>query len=186
MRDDQIIDLFWTRSQQAIQETAAKYGSFLARISWNILYNCQDAEECVNDSYLRAWNAIPPTRPAAFQAWLAAIVRNLSLDRWKQHQADKRGCGMEQLLGELEDCVPSPHGLPEAALEGQALADLLNVFLQQLSPENRRIFLQRYWYGEPIAAIASGFGCGQGKIKSSLFRTRKALRTYLEKEEIDL
>lgn len=186
MEDHQIIELYWARSQQAVQETAGKYGQFLTRISWNVLYSHEDAEECVNDTYLHAWNAIPPTRPAAFQAWLGQIVRNLSLDRWKHRHTDKRGGGMEQLLGELEDCVPSPTGSPERALEDQAFAGLLNEFLHQLPRESRMIFLQRYWYGEPVAGIASALGCGQGKIKSSLFRTRKALRTFLEKEEVFL
>lgn len=186
MQDEQIIELYWTRSQQAIQETADKYGGFLGKISWNILCNREDAEECVNDTYLRAWNAIPPTRPSAFQTWLARIIRNLSLDRWKQRQADKRGGGMELLLGELEDCIPASQGRPDRVLEEQALADLIGAFLRQLSQENRRIFLRRYWYGEPVADIASGLGCGQGKIKSSLYRTRQGLRTYLEKEEIAL
>ncbi len=186
MQDEQIIELYWTRNQQAVQETAAKYGGLLGKISWNILSNHEDAEECVNDTYLRAWNAIPPTRPSAFQAWLSRIIRNLSLDRWKQRQADKRGSGMEVLLGELEDCVPASRGHPESVLEEQALADLLNGFLRQISRENCRIFLQRYWYGEPVAVIAVRLGCRQGKIKSSLYRTRQALRIYLEKEEIEL
>ncbi|MCI8810671.1 MAG: RNA polymerase sigma factor [Oscillibacter sp.] len=186
MEDHQIIELYWSRNQQAIQETAGKYGQLLSRIAWNILYSHEDAEECVNDSYLRAWNAIPPTRPTTLQTWLSRIVRNLSLDRWKQRQADKRGRGMELLLGELEECIPSPSGRPETALEEQAFADLLSTFLRQLSRENRLIFLRRYWYGEPVAMIASSLGCQQGKVKSSLFRTRKALRAYLEKEEINL
>ena len=107
MEDAEIIDLYWQRDQRAIDETHGKYGGFLAGIAWNILRSHSDAEECVNDTYLRTWNAIPPARPSAFRAWLGRIVRNLSLDRWKQSRTAKRGGdGMEVLLGELDDCVP--------------------------------------------------------------------------------
>ena len=184
MEDGQIIDLYWNRDQSAIQETAGKYGGLLERIAWNILRSRDDAEECVNDTYLRAWEAIPPARPSVLRAWLGTITRNLSLDRWQRARADKRG-GAEILLGELTDCVPGGRG-PQQALEDQALAEHLSVFLRGLSRESRVMFLRRYWYGEAVADIAAGLGCGQGKVKSSLFRTRKALRTYLEKEGIAL
>ena len=106
MEDAEIIDLYWQRDQRAIDETHGKYGGFLAGIAWNILRSHSDAEECVNDTYLRTWNAIPPARPSAFRAWLGRIVRNLSLDRWKQSRTAKRGGdGIEVLLGELDDCV---------------------------------------------------------------------------------
>lgn len=185
MEDSQIIDLYWRRDQRAIGETAGKYGPLLERIAGNILGQRQDAEECVNDTYLRAWNAIPPERPAAFRSWLGRITRNLSLDRWKALRAAKRGGGMEVLLGELAECVPASED-PQRALEDQALADLISAFLRELSRENRIIFLGRYWYGEPVAEIAASLGCGQGKVKSALFRTRKALRAYLEKEGVCL
>lgn len=119
MEDTEIIDLYWQRDQRAIDETHGKYGGFLAGIAWNILRSHSDAEECVNDTYLRTWNAIPPARPSAFRAWLGRIVRNLSLDRWKQSRTAKRGGdGMEVLLGELDDCVPEPHGT-EKTMEDQ-------------------------------------------------------------------
>lgn len=186
MEDSQIIDLYWSRDQQAIRETAGKYGGFLERISHNILRSSRDAEECVNDTYLRAWSAIPPTRPVSFRTWLGCIVRNLSLDRWKQRQSEKRGGGLEILLGELEECVPAPGRGPESALEDQELAQALNAFLQALPAEKRLIFLQRYWYGESLSAIAASLGCKESRVKSALFRTRKALRAYLEKEGISL
>lgn len=111
MEDSEIIQLYWDRSEQAIAETSGKYGPFLCRIAWNILRSHDDAEECVNDTYLRTWNAIPPARPGAFRTWLGRITRNLSLDRWNRERAQKRG-GDETalLLGELESCVPSPTG----------------------------------------------------------------------------
>ena len=186
MEDSDIIELYWQRDQSAIAETSEKYGKFLWNIAWNVLRSHGDAEECVNDTYLRTWNAIPPARPSAFRAWLGRITRNLSLDRWKQSRAEKRGGdGMEVLLGELDQCVPASHGV-EQALEDQEIARLISAFLRTLSQEPRIMFLRRYWYGEDLADIARKLGCGQGKVKSSLFRTRKALRAYLEKEGVDL
>ena len=184
MDDSAIIDLYWQRDQSAISETDVKYGGFLRNLSWNILRSHGDAEECVNDTYLKTWNAIPPARPSALQAWLGRIARNLSLDRWKQTRAQKRGGdSMDILLGELDACVPAPRGT-EQALEDREIAALISAFLRSLPAESRIIFLQRYWYGQDLADIAGKLGCGQGKVKSSLFRTRKALRTYLEQEGI--
>lgn len=184
MEDREIIDLYWARDQRAISETSEKYGVFLWNIAWNVLHSHDDAEECVNDTYLRTWNAIPPARPTVFRSWLGRITRNLSLDRWKQARAAKRGGDeMELLLGELDTCVPSPHGT-EKMLEDQEIAALISAFLRNLPSESRIIFLRRYWYGESVADIAKRLGCGQGKVKSSLFRTRNALRAYLEQKEV--
>ena len=185
MEDSAIIDLYWSRDQRAIEETAGKYGPFLESLVWNILRSRGDTEECVNDTYLRAWNAIPPARPAAFRAWLGRIARNLSLDRWKAARAQRRGGGAEVLLGELDDCVPALHGV-EKQLEDQEIAALISAFLRRLPAESRVIFLRRYWYGQDLADIAAERRCGVGKVKSSLFRTRKALRAYLEQEGVIL
>jgi len=121
MDDTQIIDLYWDRDQGAITATAGKYGSFLHALSWNILRSHHDAEECVNDTYFRAWNAIPPERPSALRAWLGRITRNLSLDRWKGGRTQSRGAGMETLLGELDECIPDHRGPEQAAEELRAL-----------------------------------------------------------------
>lgn len=186
MEDSAIIDLYWNRDQQAITETAGKYGSFLHNLAWNILRSHDDSEECVNDTYLRAWNAIPPARPAALRAWLGRIARNLSLDRWKAGRSQRRGGGgAEVLLGELAECVPAPRGV-EQHLEDREIAAVICVFLRSLPAESRVVFLRRYWYGQALQDIAAERGCGVGKVKSSLFRTRKALRAYLEKEGIEL
>ncbi len=184
MEDGQIIELYWERDQRAVGETDGKYGRHLRGISRNLLGSREDAEECVNDTYLRAWNAIPPARPQAFRSWLGQITRNLSLDRWKRLRAEKRGGGAELLLGELEECVPSASDGPERALEDRELAELLSAFLRGLSREGRAMFLRRYWYGQSVSEIGAALGCGEGKVKSSLFRSRKALRAYLEKEGI--
>ena len=178
MEDGQIIDLYWNRDQRAIRETEGKYGKLLSGIAWNLLHSREDTEECVNDTYLRAWEAIPPARPGAFRIWLGQITRNLSLDRWKSRRAEKRGGGAEALLG---DGLPDQRG---RSVEDLELAELLNVFLRGLSREARAAFLRRYWYGESLAEIAGALGCGEGKVKSSLFRSRRALREYLEKEGI--
>ena len=183
MDDTQIIDLYWDRDQGAITATAGKYGSFLHALSWNILRSHHDAEECVNDTYFRAWNAIPPERPSALRAWLGRITRNLSLDRWKAGRTQSRGAGMETLLGELDECIPDHRG-PEQAAEERVLAECVSVFLRGQTADNRYIFLRRYWYGEDTAAIAKRLDCGESRVKSALFRTRKALRAFLEKEGI--
>ena len=183
MDDRDIIALYWQRMEAAIHETAAKYGGLCYTIAHNILSSREDSEECVNDTYFRAWNAMPPERPHAFRTWLGRITRNLSIDRWKAGRTQSRGAGLELLLGELDECVPDSRG-PEQAAEEQVLAESISAFLRTQSADNRYIFLRRYWYGEDIAAIARGLGCGESRVKSALFRTRKALRGFLEKEGI--
>lgn len=186
MEDLQIIDLYWQRQECAIQETAQKYGNFLFGLAWNILHSRDDADECVNDTYFRAWNAIPPQRPSAFKVWLGRITRNLSLDRWRKAKADKRGGEeMELLLGELDVCVPEARGV-EQVMEDQEIAAAISRFLRAQSRESRTIFLRRYWYGESIGDIARLLGSSEGKVKSSLFRSRSALREFLEQEGIAL
>ena len=181
MTDEELIGLYLARDQEAIAATEAAYGPYCRAIIQRILGSGEDAEECVSDTYLRAWEAIPPARPGAFRNWLGRITRNLSLDRWKSLRAEKRGGGAEALLGELEDCLPAPAGRSAEDLE---LAELLNGFLRGLTREARAMFLRRYWYGESVAEVALALGCGEGKVKSSLFRSRRALREYLEKEGI--
>ena len=184
--DEKIIELYWQRDQQAIQETAGKYGIFLHSIAWNILRSHGDAEECVNDTYLRTWNAIPPARPSAFRTWLGRIVRNLSLDRWKQGRTQKRGGGeMELLLGELDGCVPSPRRT-ESHLEDQEVASLISAFLRRLPWEARVIFLRRYWFGDTSVEIAERLGAGESMVKSRISRTLKRLKEFLRKEGYDL
>lgn len=184
MEDQEIIALYWNRDQRAIAETSEKYGAFLQTIAWNVLRNHSDADECVNDTYLRTWNAIPPSQPSAFRVWLGRITRNLSLDRWKQANAAKRGgTETELLLEELDACVLSPHET-EKAMEAREIAALISEFLRGLPVETRIIFLRRYWYGDSISAIAERLHCTQGKVKSTLFRTRNALKAYLEEKEV--
>ena len=182
MEDAEIIDLYWQRDQRAIDETHGKYGGFLTNIAWNILRSHGDAEECVNDTYLRTWNAIPPARPSAFRAWLGRIVRNLSLDRWRYNRAAKRGGGqVEALTQELSDCVT---GSPELLLEAAELSRLLDKFLRTLPQKERCVFLRRYWYCDSISDIAAQCHMASGTVKSSLHRTRGKLKRYLQEEGI--
>ena len=184
MEDKNIIDLYWAREESAIKHTAAKYGSYCYAVAWNILYNQQDTEECVNDTYLRVWNAIPPHRPNVLQTFLGKITRNLSLDRWRRNNSENRGCGsVAAVLDELEECVPGSQG---DITDDLVIRDALNAFLASLSPVNRRIFMRRYWYLSSVREIAEDFGLGESKVKMILLRSRLMLKTKLEKEGISL
>jgi len=184
MDDTKIIDLYWFRSERAIAETAKKYGSYCHSIAFRILRNDQDSEECVNDTWLGAWKAMPPKRPAVLSTFLGRITRNLALNRWKGYNAEKRGAGeMTVALEELKECVPAPGGV-EGAVEGMALAESIDRFLEALPAEQRRIFVQRYWYLCSIREIAASCGVSENKVKVTLFRARQRLREVLQKEGI--
>lgn len=182
MDDEAILTLYFARNQEAIQETERKYGAYCRRISQQILGSREDAEECVNDTWLQAWNKIPPQRPQSFQAFLGCIARNLSLDRWDRRQAKKRGGGQTKvLLSELEACLPSPDVL-ERRLEEQELGRILSRWLFQQPEKNRVAFVRRYWYADSLAETAARIGCTTGAAKSLLHRMRHNLRNYLVKE----
>ena len=186
MEDSRIIELYWERSESAIAETSNKYGRYCYCISHNILHSDEDVEECVNDTYLRAWNAIPPHRPNRLAAFLGKITRNLSLNRYKRFTAEKRGFGeMPLVLSELNDSIPTS---PSSEQETDAilLIEALNNFLAELPHEKRIIFVQRYWYLMPIRELTGLHGNSESQIKSLLFRVRKELKTHLEKEGITL
>ncbi len=186
MDDTQIVDLYWARSHMAIQASSQKYGGLCQSIAMNILGDRRDVEECVNDTWLGAWNAMPPQRPAALSTFLGRITRNLALDRWRQAHAKKRGGGeVTVALEEVQACVPAPGGV-EAAVDDMALTDALNRFLLSLPQEPQRFFVQRYWYLCSIREIANNCGASAGKVKMSLLRSRQALQTFLEKEGIAL
>ena len=186
MNDTKIIDLYWMRSESAISETAKKYEGYCRSIAFRILHNDQDSEECVNDTWLGAWNAMPPKRPSVLSTFLGRITRNLSLNRWKQYNAEKRGSGeMTVALEELQECVPAPDGV-ESVLDDMALADALNRFLVSLSPGSQKIFVQRYWYLCSIREIAKNCGVSTSKVKMSLLRSRQDLQKFLQKEDIVL
>ncbi len=186
MEDKQIVDLYWERSETAISETARKYGKYCRYIAFNILRNDEDSKECVNDTYLRAWNSIPPHRPSVLKTFLGKITRNLSLDKYEQYNAEKRNSGqMPLILDEIQECVPASDNT-ENIIEEMALTEILNRFLSSLSLEQRKIFMRRYWYLSPIKEIATEYSISESKVKMSLFRSRNELKKLLEKEGISI
>ncbi len=186
MEDTEIIELYWQRSEIAIKETDGKYGKYCKSIVQNILQNKEDTEECVNDTWLHTWNAIPTERPYEFRTWLGRIARNLAFDRYRKRTAKKRG-GREVdiLMSELEECIPSAQTV-EKELEDAELASFINNFLKEQKKESRMIFVRRYYYSDSIKQIAERFGISESKVKSSLFRIRNGLKVYLEKEGITI
>ena len=186
MRDTEILDLYFKRSEQAIVETQQAYGNYCYSIAWNILHVKEDSEECVNDTWMRAWNAIPPSRPNHLSLFLGTITRNLSFDRWKQKNALKRGNGeMEAALDELAECIPDQNRT-EDIVEEKELQRQLNQFLGTLKEKERVIFLRRYWYAEEYNEIAKHCGIKLNTVKTTLFRVRGKLKAYLEQEGVVL
>lgn len=186
MNDQKIIELFWERHESAISATAEKYGKYCHTVAYNILFNHFDAEECVNDTYLGAWNSIPPQKPGNLTAFLGKIARNLDINRYKRQSAAKRGKGqVEIVLSELENCIPDIKGIEEAVDEAHLVA-VINRFLYAQHKTKRNLFVQRYWYMYPIREIAEMHDMSESKVKSILYRMRVELKTNLEKEEIYL
>ena len=184
MDDGQIIDLYWARSETAISETANKYSKYCHAIAFNILHSNEDSEECVNDTYMRAWDAMPPKRPNRLSTFLGKITRNLSLNKYEKYAAEKRGCGQVPLaLDELQDCVPAA-GNVEQTIEDAELIAIFNRFLAALPTDTRKVFMQRYWYLCPIKEIAEDYSFSESKVKMTLLRARNELKQILEKEGI--
>lgn len=184
MEDTRIVDLYWARSESAIAETSAKYGKYCYAIAYNILADHEDADESVNDTYLDAWNNMPPHRPSILSTFLGKITRRISIDKWRRRTADKRGGGEIMLaLDELSDCVPSNHNV-EHEVEGAQLAKVINDFVMSLPPMDRRVFICRYWYLDPISTISQQFGFSESKIKMMLYRQRRRLLSQLEREAL--
>ena len=182
MDDSQIVALYWQRSEHAIEATAKKYGRYCHAIAYNILANQPDAEECVNDTYLGAWNSIPPHKPAILSAYLAKLTRRISLNRWRDTSRQKRGGGEVPLaLDELADILPGTEDTA-AAVEKKELATAIGKFVSTLPQPERDVFISRYFLLVPPEQICGKFGFSPSKTKSMLFRTRNKLRTHLEKE----
>ena len=182
--DQKIIDLYWNRSENAITETAVKYGRYCTSIAYGILKSREDAQECVSDAYLMAWNAIPPRRPADLGTYLGKITRNLSIDRLRTRNRDKRGGGeMPLALEELEEVVVGSDS-PENEAIRKELAASMNRFLRELTVQERYVFVRRYWYLDSLADIAKNTGFSGSKVASMLFRLRGRLKKQLMKEEL--
>lgn len=184
MDDAQIIALYIQRDEAAIAETQRKYGAFCSRIATNIL-SIEDAEECVNDSYHQVWLAIPPQRPTHFSAWLGRIVRNNAINLWNKNHRKKRYNGMTELLSELEESIPSPRTM-EREIENRELSACIDTWLRTLKPEDRILFLRRYWYGMSLQDLAQEHKMSSGKLAQRMFRLRTNLRQALEREGITL
>jgi RNA polymerase sigma-70 factor (ECF subfamily) len=183
MQDSQIIELYFARNQEAIVATSEKYNAYCMRISMNILQNPGDSEECVNDTYLAAWNSIPPNRPEKLSSYLAKLTRNLSINRYKARMAERRGGGEFAVsLDELDDCIAD-----ESSHFGEEeLGALISEFLYTVSKETRQVFVRRYFYSDSVSAIAKRFKMTESKVKSMLHRTRLSLKDFLTAHDIQI
>ncbi len=182
MKDTEIVELYWKRSEQALEESNAKYGSYCRAVAMNILENREDSEECVNDTWLSAWNAMPDKRPSRLGAFLAKITRNSAISRALEKTRLKRGGGQVPLaLEEIEECVPGGYD-PEIALNQRELEEALRRFVRALPETERQVFLARYWYLTPVSEIAEKFAFSQSKTASMLHRTRRKLQRMLQEE----
>jgi RNA polymerase sigma-70 factor (ECF subfamily) len=185
MQDTEIVDLYWARSESAITETNSKYGGYCRKIAMNITANIEDTEECVNDTYMSAWDSMPEERPQLLAPFLAAITRNHAISRYRKDHSAKRGAGQISLaLDELTEVAAS------ASVEDEAFTTLLsghiNSYLSGLNKNNRVVFVRRYFYLDPLADIATALGMTESGVKSLLFRLRQGLKEFLEKEGYEL
>lgn len=185
MEDQQIIDLYNARCEQAISETDRKYGSFCRQLALSILTIREDAEECVSDTYFTVWNKIPPELPRSLRAFLGRITRNLCISRYRANHAQKRYSGMDLLLSELNDCVPAPKTTEELA-DSRRLGELISQWLDTLSAEDRVLFVRRYWYGDALRDLALEAGCGTNQLAHRMLRLRSRLRAALEAEGVGI
>lgn len=182
MDDAGIVELYLLRDEEAIGQTSAKYGSRLRALSYGIVLDRETAEECENDTYLEAWNSIPPHEPRSYlYAFLARITRHISLNCCRDRSRLKRSAYIVELSTEMEECIPAPNDL-DCRMDDLALSEAINGFLRSLDKEKRNIFVRRYWYLDPLADIAKRFAVSESKVKTTLFRCRRELRQWLEKE----
>lgn len=186
MEDSEIVQLYWDRDQNAISQTANKYGNYCASIAKNILGNNEDAEECVNDTYMKAWNSMPEHRPKMLSTFLGKITRNVAFNRYKLNHANKRGgCEIPAILDELNECVSGGNNV-EQELEYHELVKAIDMFLDTLSIKKRNIFICRYWYSESISDIAKQYGMRENTVSMTLNRLRAKLQKYLSKRGFEL
>ena len=178
MEDYKIVDLYWERKEKAIAETEKKYGKMLHSLSYSLLSSHEDAEECVNDTYLGAWNAMPSARPMYLGPFLSKITRRLSIDRWRRDHREKRG-GVLEMVEELTECIPDS-STPAEEFERGRLRGEINEFLRTLTEEKRAIFVRRYFYAQPVTLIAKEIGVSEAKVKVVLHRLREQLKIRLE------
>ena len=182
MEDSKIIELFWQRDEQAIAETENKYGGFCHHIAMRLLDVREDAEECVQDTFLAAWRQIPPTLPGSLKAFLGRVTRNLAISRYRSSTAQKRCSGVEAMLSELEECLPDRGDGPEARADSKELSYTISRWLCELGDADRQLFLRRYWYGDTIKELAIAMDAEHRDLSNRTYRLRKKLKAYLEKE----
>lgn len=182
MEDQRIVSLYFERSQEAIAETKKKYGSLCKSLARRLLSSREDVEECVSDALLAVWDSIPPNRPASLAPYIAKITRNIAVSRLEYNRADKRNAALTLSLEELDSCVSAPGGVDEAIGE-LTLREAIIAFLRSQSPENRKIFIRRYFFFDTPSQIAARYGISQSKVRSALTRTRNKLKEHLIKEE---
>lgn len=182
MQDERIVELYWQRDESAIRETEQKYGSYLTKIAYNILSDLEDSKESVNDTYMKAWNSIPPHKPDILSTYLGKITRQVSIDILRKRSSLKRQASeYATSLDEIGDCIPAGE-TPEQAVELQFLANAIAAYLRTLSPQARNTFVGRYYFVDSIRDIAEYYSMSKSKVESMLHRTRKGLKAYLEKE----
>ena len=182
MHDQEIVELYWDRNETAIVETDRKYGKYFHTIAYNILYSNEDAEECVNDTYLKAWETMPPEKPNCLSAYLGRITRNIALNRYTKNHAEKRNIQLTAVYDEAAAVSADRTDMVDELI----LRDTINAFLASLSKEHRVIFMRRYWYASTVADIAKDYRIPEGTVKSILARTRIKFKKFLEKEGIEV
>ena len=186
MSDDKILEHLFSHDEKALSELDARYGAYFRSIAYHILRSKEDAEECVNSAYLKVWGNVPPEKPENLKGYIGTIVRNIALSRYRTDHTEKRGAGMDTvLLSELEDSIPSDNNVEEA-VERSILTEIINRWLEKEKPENRRLFLGRYWYGYTFSELAKSQGISENKAMVTLHRMRKRLRKSLEQEGISV
>ena len=182
MDDSKIVDLYWARNENAIVESDKKYGRMLSSLSFSLLSSREDAEECVNDTYLDAWGAMPTARPEFLGAFLSKITRRISVDRFRAKHREKRG-GVDNMLSELSDCIPAGDD-PEREYDSERIRSAINEFLYSLTKEKRVMFILRYFYSKSVSDISKQMDIGESKIKTTLHRLRGELKKILEEQEL--
>lgn len=184
MEDIKIIELFYSRSEEAITETASKYGKLCLNIAGNILGNSEDSEECVNDTYLSLWNIIPPQRPSNLMAFICKITRNLSLKKLEHNLAKKRDTRITISLSELEEVLPDEAICDK--LDDEEIGRIISEFLKKEKANSRNVFIRKYWYFDSVSSIAKRYKFSESKVKSMLFHTRNRLKKHLIKEGVHI
>ncbi len=186
MEDFKIVELYLSRNEEAISATSEKFGKRLRSVAFGITEDFETAEECENDTYLEAWNSIPPHEPKSYlYAFLARIARNLSIDRCRERERLKRKAFLCELSAEMEECIPSPDDI-NCRIDDIAFSEAINRFLKNLEPEKRNIFIRRYWFLDSVAEISKRFSLSESNVKTTLFRLRKNLRYFFEKEGFEI